>query len=183
MDIWNRRRHVAKTGGKNLTQNELKKHVFYNPVNGKFSWRKTRSGRKENCGYLAKDGYRQLMISGRLYQEHRLAWLFVYGALPPSRMMDHINRDRSDNRISNLRLCTESQNCHNRKIPSTNTSGFKGIRFKKNRWEVSCMVEGKREYLGRYVDREDAVNVYNSYVKELLGEFATLTKGEYHEES
>jgi hypothetical protein len=54
-----------------------------------------------------------------------------------------------------------------------NTSGLKGIRFKKNRWEASCMVCGKRQYLGRFLTKYEAIDAYNSYAAQAVGDFFT----------
>lgn len=159
---------------KDLTIEVLKDEISYNPNTGLFHWKKTKSGRsKKEAGYIANDGYKLIMINAILYQAHRLAWFYINGTMPPKRSLDHINRIRSDNRIKNLRPCLEYQNGHNKRLPSNNSSGLKGIRFKKNRWEVSCMVNNKRKYLGRYEKKSDAINAYNSYAYKLVGEFFT----------
>ncbi|MDA6380520.1 HNH endonuclease signature motif containing protein [Escherichia coli] len=67
-----------------------------------------------------------IMINGKAYPAHRLAWLIVYGTMPDG-FIDHINRVRTDNRISNLRLVTHSENMQNRKIQKNNKSGYRGV--------------------------------------------------------
>ena len=150
---------------------ELKAHLSYEPETGSFTWLRSASGRimSRHAGTVMSDGYVCIYVLGRLYQAHHLAWAFIYGAWPTQ--IDHINRKRGDNRLSNLRLATNSQNAHNKREPANNTSGFKGIRFKKNRWEASCMVCGKRKYLGRYSSLDAAKNAYDSFARSAIGEF------------
>ena len=86
--------------------------VDYNPSSGDFHWR-WRQGRErttltwnsrfafKKCSSINSDGYLMIMINGKAYPAHRLAWLIVYGTMPDG-FIDHINRVRTDNRISNL---------------------------------------------------------------------------------
>ncbi len=157
---------------KDITQDYLKSIVEYNYESGVFTWQQTKSGRsKKEAGSVHSDGYCHIMIDAVSYQTHRLVWLYCNGELPPVRSVDHINRNRSDNRISNLRIAKLFQNGHNKNLLSNNKSGLRGIRFKKNRWEVSCMINNKRKYLGRYMTKQEAVAAYNNYAGPILGEF------------
>lgn len=84
---------------------------------------------------------------------------------------DHINRDRSDNRRSNLRQVTASQNCHNKKMRKDNKTGYIGIWFRNDtkKWTARIVVEGERKVLGCFVDKKEAVEAYTeakeSYVR------------------
>jgi hypothetical protein len=75
---------------------------------------------------------------------------------------DHINRDRSDNRRCNLREVTASQNAHNRKVRLDNKSGFTGVRFREDskKWSAILVIERKRNYLGCFINKVDAINAY-----------------------
>jgi hypothetical protein len=97
------------------------------------------------------DRYRFIKIGGRLYQEHRLAWLWMKGQWPKNQI-DHLNGDPGDNRFCNLRESTQSQNNANIRFPSHNTSGFKGVSRNKSggKWQVQIQVKGNSIYLGRY---------------------------------
>lgn len=101
---------------------------------------------------------------------------------PVGLQVDHINRNKLDNRKSNLRLATNGQNQANSGIPKNNTSGYKGVTWnKKNKkWvaQVECRVGGKRKnhYLGGFSDIEQAVLIRDKKVKEIHGEFAYLNK-------
>ncbi len=97
---------------------------------------------------------------------------------PKHLMCDHINRNKLDNRKSNLRPATISQNNQNTGIKSTNTSGYKGVYFRKDtkKW-VARVTNGKDIYnLGCFTTPEDAALVYNAKAKELFGEFAYLNE-------
>lgn len=146
--------------------------LAYDPATGHFSWLGTGRGRKigQAAGNLTNRGYVHIAFNGVRYAAHRLAWLFSYGEWPNGQI-DHVNRDKADNRISNLRVASPSDNQHNKLAPSNNMSGLKGIRFKKNRWEASCMVRGKRKYLGRFVSEREAIDAYNMYAATAVGDF------------
>ena len=90
--------------------------------------------------------------------------------------IDHINGNRLDNRISNLRMATDAQNASNRKIPVNNSSGFKGVHFQKNNknWVARIGIGKKRKHLGAFKTKEDAAKAYNAAAKEKYGEFAKL---------
>ena len=88
---------------------------------------------------------------------------------------DHINRDRLDNRRSNLRICNRSQNISNTFLRS-NKSGYKGVSWKKsnNKWVAQITVFGKTLHLGIYSDPKEAAKVYNQAAQKHHGEFAVL---------
>lgn len=96
----------------------------------------------------------------------------------PDGDIDHINRVRNDNRWSNLRECTQSQNSANTGVRVDNTSGYKGVVWLKKRykWKAQIMVKQKQIYLGQYNDIKDAAIAYNIKAKELLGKFACLNE-------
>jgi hypothetical protein len=85
-------------------------------------------------------------------------------------VVDHINGDRLDNRKSNLRVCTGAENTMNRKLPTNNTSGYKGVYYRKNyknrvnkkkRWSVYVVHKDKRYYGGDYLTVEEGARVYD----------------------
>ena len=93
---------------------------------------------------------------------------------PKGLFTDHINFDRLDNRKSNLRIATKSENMHNRPAQTNNTSGHKNIYFDKSRklWAVEVKVQGKKTHIGRYKDIADALIARNEAYKDIVGEFA-----------
>lgn len=149
-------------GGCMLTQERLKNTLHYNPTSGQF----TRLNRVGNiAGTVGYQGYTAIHVNGRIYQAHRLAWLYVYGRFPTADL-DHINDNKSDNRIENLRETTRSQNMLATPKPRNNTSGYKGVSFDKsrNKWEAYCTISRKRKHLGRFDTAEQAHQAYKTYV-------------------
>jgi hypothetical protein len=98
-----------------LTQKQLQEILEYDPISGVFLWRK--SGHKKRVSKVAggaiPSGYIVIGINKKTWMAHRLAWIYVNGDIPLDRFIDHINRDRSDNRINNLRLVNHSENSQN----------------------------------------------------------------------
>lgn len=107
--------------------------------------------------------------------EHRLAWFLHYGEWPTCQV-DHINGDRHDNRISNLRLASSSENQRNRKRPKNNTSGYKGVSWIEHyqMWQATIKFDGKNKYLGRFDTPEEASDAYNKAALRHHGEFAFI---------
>lgn len=132
----------------------------YNYLTGFFTWRVTRGGYAvagARAGTRDSKGHRQVKINGKLYAEHRLAWLFTHGKWPEGEI-DHINRVRDDNRIMNLRECSHAVNGKNITLYKSNTSGVPGV-FQVRRsgkWIAYINVDGRRISLGTYAIREQA---------------------------
>ena len=145
-----------------VTYEELHKILNYNPENGLFTSRVKKSRRLfvgRTVGHISKSsgGYVVIRINGKNYYAHRLAWLYVHGYMPEN-FIDHIDRDRANNRIKNLREVSASCNTINSKLNSNNTSGIKGVRFNKKscKWEASIKINRKEEYLGSFDNKDDA---------------------------
>lgn len=99
-----------------LTVEALKLKVIYDPVTGLFTRKTSRFGQRAVMGGKAASGYILIGVGSGRYLAHRLAWLYVHGVWPdPDKVIDHINRDRSDNRICNLREATGVENARNTK--------------------------------------------------------------------
>lgn len=161
----------------------LMARLSYDPETGVFTWLQKpetdRWSRTWNTRYAGKEagasshGYVSINIDGRLYLAHRLAWLFVCEEWPAVQI-DHINGDRCDNRIANLRAATVRQNSWNAKRPAHNTSGFKGVRFHKRdkRYEAFIRVNGVAKALGYFATVEEAAQAYEAAARSHFGEFA-----------
>lgn len=126
----------------------------------------------EIIGCADKDGYLVVGVNFKQYKVHRLIFLMHHGYLPA--VLDHINGDTSDNRIDNLRACNKSQNACNSKIRSDNTSGVKGVCWKKGRgkWRAYIQVKGKQLHLGHFDDLELAELVVSEARELYHGKFA-----------
>jgi len=85
----------------------------------------------QKIGSPQQDGYLQTIIDGKATLIHRLIYEFVHGPIPKNLVIDHINRDKQDNRIENLRLVTPSNNSHNQGVRKDSSTGVKGVRFEK----------------------------------------------------
>ena len=158
----------------------LKTLFEFNKLTGNLHWKVSRSNRVKvgsEAGYInTHDGYRYINIDRKMYKAHRLVWLYVFGEFPDG-ILDHKNQCRSDNRIHNLRECSQSENMCNRGKTANNTSGYKGVCFHKTtgKWRASVIKHGKKHSLGLHFTPEDA---YIAYVKgcELIHkEFANVT--------
>ena len=134
----------------------------YNPETGvvlRRFYSKRKGLRIKTVGSIHKHGYLQCRINGKHWKVHRLAWYLYYGELPKGDI-DHINHDRTDNRICNLRDVTKKENGRNQSKPKRNTSGAVGVYMQKdrNRWYASIRVDGKNIFLGSFVEYHEAVN-------------------------
>lgn len=161
-----------------ITVETVKKYLSYDPTCGTFVWLTCEGNRKNNSragmvagSVKAKSGYNYIWIEGRHYLAHRLAWLYVYGEWP-SEHVDHKDGDKLNNRISNLRLASNSQNKSNGKLYKHSTSGFKGVSKVGKRWKAQIVHGYKLIYLGCHDTKEQAHNAYINKAKELQGEFA-----------
>lgn len=146
-----------------LTQARLKELFSYDADTGVFVRRVNVSNQKAgvSCGWKSKT-YTQLGIDYRLYYAHRLAWLYMYGCWP-SHQIDHVNGDKHDNRLSNLREATAGENHQNKRAAQRNSrSGLLGVQWygPTRRWRSMIRVDGKRISLGYYSTPEEAHQKY-----------------------
>lgn len=160
------------------SQERLLKRLGYNPDTGDLLWLERPVSDFEGMAYpaerhakvwnskhvgkpalnaMAANGYRHGVFDNVDYLQHRIIWKLAHGTDP--NFIDHLNGDRSDNRLSNLRSVTFNENMRNRKISSNNTSGFPGVYFEKRSqlWIVQLEIEGRVSYVGGYVDKADAI--------------------------
>lgn len=168
-----------------LTQRRLREVLDYNPNTGKFFWKvltgPNASTNKEAGWKMKKDG-RMIQIDGKGHYAHRLAWLYVYG-IEPSGDIDHINGDKLDNRLINLRNVTRAQNRVNVSgVQKNNTSGYLGVDFHlaKKSWQARISFNGDRLFLG-YFDTPERASLTYQAVKRILHPTANrVFEGESH---
>ena len=143
-----------------LTAERLRELLDYAPETGLFYWRKRcgSAGAGLEAGSWQTHGYRLIMIDGVSHCAHRLASLHVDGEHPAG-IIDHVNRDRTDNRIANLRQCSRSENACD--IIRRNSSGFKGVYRHGSRWTAQIGVNGRTIHLGSYKTPEEAAAAYD----------------------
>jgi hypothetical protein len=161
--------------GVQLTQERLKELLHYDESTGLFVRLIGSGGSKAGdvAGYLCQNGYAYVRVAGYTFLAHRLAWFYVHGVTPPYEI-DHINGKKSDNRLCNLRLSTKSENMCNQTKYANNTTGYKGVTFRKKegRYQAQIRLNGKPRYLGLFSNPQDAHAAYAAAAKELHGQFA-----------
>jgi hypothetical protein len=170
-----------------ITQDYLKTRLQYDPLTGIFTW-KLRPGNERtinswNARYAGKEAgtireinkdtglsYNFINLDGKICRAHRLAWLYEYGVFP--RLVDHIDGDGLNNRLSNLQELSSSNNIRKAKLAITNTSGFKGVSYRKDtgRWTARAKIGSKYQSLGCFDNREDAFEAYCDVVLDVVGE-------------
>lgn len=150
---------------KNLPSIEAMRTAGYDPDSGRFA-------RQNIC---STTGYVYVSIGGQSLQAHRVAWAIHSGEWP-KQQIDHIDGDRQNNRIENLRLATQTQNNWNMRVTSKSKSGIKGVYFDKERgkWAATICVHKRRINLGRFLCIDDAKAAYKAAAEKHFGEFARV---------
>ena len=161
-----------------LTRDRLMEVLDCDPEIGEFTWRLQPGSRSDlvgkRAGYNAPPGYRSVTIDGEGYLVHRLIWLYVHGKFPLEQL-DHINLNRSDNRIENLREATNAQNMQNKKAGKSKYGvGLKGAQwnYRDKKWVAqSALDNGKTTHLGSFDTEQEAHEAYCEAAKKVFGEF------------
>ena len=161
-----------------VTHIQLTDAFEYDHFLGRFKWKTARPHTTIKAGDIAGShnkvtGYRHVRIGKGKYLEHRLVWFYVYKVWP-NNTIDHVNADRSDNRIENLREASPNDNQHNRGKPKTNTSGYKGVSWckRKLQWHVSIKRNNKNINIGYFDNILVAANAYKQAAHKYHGDFA-----------
>lgn len=149
-----------------VTIAKIRNTLRYNPKTGVFIRRVSSRANKANAGDIAggknNQGYIQIRVGGLLMKAHRLAWVLFFGEWP-NKDIDHIDGNRSNNKISNLRLSSRAMNGQNRKRPNkNNSSAFLGARKHGSKWQAKIFANGRDVHLGTF-DTPRAAHV--AYVK------------------
>lgn len=162
-----------------LTQARLRELLDYDASTGVF----TRRVRVANvaagtiAGCRRGSGYLFISVDNKLLRAHQLAWLYMTGEWP-NKFIDHVDLNKANNRWSNLRLATKSQNQANTGLNKSNVSGIKGVsRYRAGErygkpWQAGIQKDGKVIHLGHFVTKEEAGGAYARAAKTLFGEFA-----------
>lgn len=143
---------------------DLRDYISYNPETGIFRWIKARKKVTvgNEAGYFS-GSYREIRFREWRIMSHRLAWMLTHGPIPDELQVDHINGDRLDNRISNLRLVTHLGNCENKHQAMSNSkSGLLGVSWCKQykAWVAVIKYDGKKHIVGRFDDPHEAHAAY-----------------------
>lgn len=162
-----------------LNQRYLNKRFLY--VDGKLYWRK-KSEPENKCGWnerfsgkeaggINDDGYWKIKLDGKWLRRHRIVWVMHKGD-SGDKQIDHINGNRLDDRIQNLRKATAQQNAFNRKNQSNNPTGVKGVTFKKGLFQASVVIGRKPRVAGVFQTIEEAESAAKKLREQLHGDFA-----------
>jgi len=147
-----------------LTQERLKQLATYNPETGLLVCVKNRKGSKnkigDTLGSVNKVGYFEVQIDNRRYFVHRLACLYLTGTMPNG-VVDHINRNPSDNRWANLRVVTQFENSRNaNRLAERNSTGYVGVHLWNGKYRAKIVIKQKQVHLGTFDDALTAAAAY-----------------------
>ncbi|MCO7736417.1 HNH endonuclease [Brucella intermedia] len=150
--------------------------LSYSPENGLFRWKKdvnSKTKRNDIAGSVNDRGYRTICLNYKVRRAHRLAWLYVTGEWPDEDI-DHINGDRDDNRIDNLRPATRTLNNANSKTRDSTQAGYKGVALNKRtgKWFARINNQGQHQHLGTFESAVEAHAAYAQAANENFGPFA-----------
>ena len=123
-------------------------------------------------------GYLKFKYRGKYYSYHRVIWEMHHGKIPEWAYIDHINHNREDNRIENLRLALPGENAWNtRKTKKKTSSKYKGVyQTKAGNWVASIVYDGEKIFIGTFKNEDDAGEAYNIVAEELYKDFAVLNE-------
>ena len=162
---------------KNIDPKIVRNFFDYNPETGELRWRigsrRRPAGKLAGTAVPSEKGRITVGFKGKLIRAHILIWAYQTGEWP-TKQIDHINEDPSDNRWSNLRLANKSENMRNITITKSNTSGYKGVGWSKvsQKWRAYITANKITYHLGLFDTKEQAADAYKIAAKKIHGVFA-----------
>jgi hypothetical protein len=164
-----------------MEQETVKQLFDYDPETGnliyQFNPRGPRKRRGDAVGTIQPNGYKMVMHKRKRYYVHRLVWLWHHGWMPKRPMvMDHVNRDKTDNRIENLHVVSSLSLQNTDYSKTTSKTGYRGVCYLKDRdkFLAYCHHDGKRVHIGHFDDPHTAAEAYNQKILELRGDIVDL---------
>jgi hypothetical protein len=145
-----------------ITQARIQELLHYDPETGVFTRKKPGPGIAvgQVCGTVDQEGYVRARVDMKTYGVHRLAWLYVKGQFPAGEV-DHINGNRRDNRIENLRDVSKASNLQNQKRAQAGSrSGLLGAYYNQGKWRAAIQTNGMNKNLGNFNTPEEAHQAY-----------------------
>jgi hypothetical protein len=160
------------------TREYVMDRLSYDPDTGEFRWRTAGNNRTKVgsvAGHVGPEGYLRISLDGKRIMAHRLAWLIYHGEWPGS-FIDHVDENKLNNRISNLRQATKSQNTMNIARRSDNSTGHRGIYYSNNpnrvkKYIAQIAVDGRQKTIGYFMTLEEAIAARKAAVAVLHGRF------------
>ena len=162
----------------NPLPSQKKLQELFDYRNGELYWKERINSSidlSKPAGKIEKNGYRSIGIEGKLYKAHRLIWKYHYGR-DPKEFIDHIDGNRVNNNIENLREATHQQNGFNRGPQKNNKLGIKGVIKYGNKYRATIIINGKNKHLGMFFTIEEARLVREESEKKLFKEFSVLNR-------
>ena len=159
---------------KKLTQARVRELFDYDPDTGDLTWKPGTPKEGQIATRLWRKGvkykttpYFTVFFDRKQYRAHRVAWLWVHGSLPT--ILDHINGDGTDNRLTNLRPATDALNAKNMPLRADNKSGYPGVHWRKDlcQWQSKVKHNRKLKHLGYFDKLEDAIDAAKAKHAEL----------------
>jgi hypothetical protein len=176
---------------KEIDLNTVNELLYYDPQSGKLFWKpredkffknpsrykdpwNARFSHTEALGYVGKHGYKVGQILGIKIRSHRVVWAINYGYWPKL-FIDHVDGDKTNNRLDNLRLSNDLENQHNQKIRGGGTSKYKGVSLTlRGNYKAAICKNNKSLHIGCFDTEIEAAIAYDNKAKELFGEFARI---------
>lgn len=153
------------------TAEQIRLRFHYDSLTGELTWRVNWGRMKAGdvAGSVRPDGYRQVKIDNKLYLVSRVIWLWMEGSWP-SGVVDHKDRNPTNNRWENLRDTTQSVNLHNSSLRSDNSTGVCGVGWHKlgKKWQAKIKLNGKTKSLGLFSSFDEAVAARHKAEMELF---------------
>ena len=165
---------------KELPSKEVLHDLFYYKNGNLFHKKSQAKGKADHAaGWIEKNGYSATNIKGVRYRVHRLIYQFHHGSCPD--FIDHIDGNKQNNNIENLRLATSSQNNQNVKAKITNKLGVKGVCIERGKYKANIKINGKSKHLGYFYSLEEAKIVYEEFSKKIHGNYSFCSRPRVYE--